>query len=198
MRCKEIDDGSPAAPRRPGEPYPSSLPARVWHYCAAAFASDFALLDTALLPHRSPNPGVSFMASLDHDIWFHAPFRANDWMLYEIESPRLVHGRGLAVGRIFSADGRLVISTAQKGVIRFHADWTPEPPIHVVRKTAAAGVVWELEPEAGDGSSPAPGAARPVAFGFLQQPSPTRGSVPLSLEKEAAALKAPRRMDPKL
>lgn len=55
------------------------------HCCVAAYISDFAFLHTALLPHQHHK--VSFMASLDHSMWFHAPFRADTWMLYECESP---------------------------------------------------------------------------------------------------------------
>lgn len=55
------------------------------HCCLAAYISDYAFLGTALLPHRQHN--VKFMVSLDHSMWFHAPFRADHWMLYECESP---------------------------------------------------------------------------------------------------------------
>lgn len=58
------------------------------------------------------------MASLDHAIWFHEPFRADEWLLYEIEAGKTGSGRGFANGRIWTEDGRLVISTAQEGVIR--------------------------------------------------------------------------------
>lgn len=55
------------------------------HCCVAAYISDYAFLGTALLPHRQYR--IKFMASLDHSMWFHAPFRADHWMLYECESP---------------------------------------------------------------------------------------------------------------
>ena len=56
------------------------------HCCVAAYISDYAFLGTALLPHRW-QCNVHFMASLDHSMWFHAPFRADRWMLYQCESP---------------------------------------------------------------------------------------------------------------
>lgn len=58
------------------------------------------------------------MATLDHCIWFHAPFRVDQWLLYEMESPRATAGRGFALGRLYAADGRLVLSCAQEGVVR--------------------------------------------------------------------------------
>jgi acyl-CoA thioesterase-2 len=84
-----------------------------------AFASDFALMGTAMLPHA-----VTFMqsnlqaASLDHSIWFHRPLRMDEWLLYEMDSPNANGGRGLNFGRIYSQDGRLVASTAQEGLMR--------------------------------------------------------------------------------
>ncbi|KAI8996040.1 acyl-CoA thioesterase 8, isoform CRA_a [Gaertneriomyces semiglobifer] len=92
-----------------------------FHNCVAAYCSDHYLLMTSVLSHGLTwysNPGVSMMASLDHSVWFHAPFRADEWLLYEMESTRTVGGRGLCFGRIYTRDGRLVISTAQEGVVR--------------------------------------------------------------------------------
>ncbi|KAJ2785552.1 acyl-CoA thioesterase [Coemansia javaensis] len=92
------------------------------HQCMLAYASDFALLGTAARPYRAHSPGspytLSMIVSLDHAIWFHAPFRADEWLLYVMESPRLAAGRGLVHGRIYARDGTLVASTAQEGVIR--------------------------------------------------------------------------------
>ena len=93
------------------------------HRALLAYASDFQLLGTANYPH-----GISYyqpnvqMASLDHALWFHRPFRADDWLLYSIDSPSAQDSRGLARGQIFSRDGRLVASTAQEGLIRVVAD----------------------------------------------------------------------------
>jgi acyl-CoA thioesterase-2 len=89
------------------------------HRTLLAYASDFHLLGTATFPH-----GISYyqpnvqMASLDHALWFHRPFRADDWLLYSIDSPSAQGGRGLARGMIYDREGRLVASTAQEGLIR--------------------------------------------------------------------------------
>ncbi|WP_294237637.1 acyl-CoA thioesterase II [uncultured Sphingomonas sp.] len=89
------------------------------HRAILAYASDFALLGTSTLPH-----GVNWLihdmqtASLDHALWLHEPFRADDWLLYTTDSPWAGHARGFNRGRIFTADGRLVASVAQEGLIR--------------------------------------------------------------------------------
>jgi acyl-CoA thioesterase-2 len=89
------------------------------HRALLAYASDFHLLGTATFPH-----GISYyqpnvqMASLDHALWFHRPFRADEWLLYSIDSPTAQGARGLARGLIFDRDGKLVASTAQEGLIR--------------------------------------------------------------------------------
>jgi acyl-CoA thioesterase-2 len=90
------------------------------HACIVAYESDFTLLDTALLPHaiRSWNDGTTMMASLDHAMWFHRPFRADDWLLYDQDSPTAHGARGFARGQIFTKDGRLVVSVIQEGLIR--------------------------------------------------------------------------------
>jgi acyl-CoA thioesterase-2 len=98
------------------------------HRALLAYASDFQLLGTATFPH-----GISYyqpnvqMASLDHALWFHRPFRADEWLLYSIDSPSAQGGRGLARGMIYDQEGRLVASTAQEGMIR------------VASETASAG-----------------------------------------------------------
>jgi acyl-CoA thioesterase II len=58
------------------------------------------------------------LASLDHSMWFHVPTRADEWLLYDMHSPRTVAGRGMAFGRIYSKDGTLVATTAQEGLLR--------------------------------------------------------------------------------
>ena len=89
------------------------------HRALLAYASDFHLLGTATFPH-----GISYyqpnvqMASLDHALWFHRPFRADEWLLYSLDSPSAQGGRGLARGMIYDRAGRLVASTAQEGLIR--------------------------------------------------------------------------------
>jgi acyl-CoA thioesterase-2 len=89
------------------------------HQALLAYASDFELLATALLPHSvSPMRGEIFGASLDHALWIHRPFRIDDWLLYDRHSPNACNGRGLGWGKIYSRDGRLVASVAQEGLIR--------------------------------------------------------------------------------
>ncbi|KAJ2800517.1 acyl-CoA thioesterase [Coemansia guatemalensis] len=92
------------------------------HQSMLAYASDFALISTALRPFqlesRKSRYQLSMLVSLDHTIWFHEPFRADEWLLYVMESPRAAGGRGLAIGRIYNRDGVLVASTAQEGVVR--------------------------------------------------------------------------------
>ena len=89
------------------------------HVCIAAFASDMTLLDAVLARH-----GVYWGldnvngASLDHAMWFHRPFRADEWLLYDCASPSASNARGLATGRFFSRDGRLVATVVQEGLLR--------------------------------------------------------------------------------
>jgi acyl-CoA thioesterase-2 len=89
------------------------------HQCVMAYASDMSLLDTTTLPHALSwwDPNVQ-MASLDHAMWFHRPFRADEWLLYAQESPSASGARGFATGSFFTRDGRLVASVAQEGLIR--------------------------------------------------------------------------------
>ncbi|MDH3642062.1 MAG: acyl-CoA thioesterase II [Gammaproteobacteria bacterium] len=93
------------------------------HQCVLAYLSDWSLLDTATLPHA-----VSFMqdnmqmASLDHAMWFHRPFRADEWLLYVQDSPSASGARGLNRGLIYNRAGELVASAAQEGLIRLHED----------------------------------------------------------------------------
>jgi acyl-CoA thioesterase-2 len=89
------------------------------HQCVLAYASDLTLLDTALMPYGRTLFEQEFMAaSLDHALWFHRPFRADDWLLYAQDSPNLAGSRGLARGLIFARDGTLVASVAQEGLLR--------------------------------------------------------------------------------
>ncbi len=89
------------------------------HRYLLAYASDYAFLTTAMLPHRTSwlSPGMQ-VASLDHVMWFHQPFRVDEWLLHVMESPKAHGGRGLVRGRVFTREGRLVASTAQEGLIR--------------------------------------------------------------------------------
>ena len=87
------------------------------HACVVAYASDMSLLDTTVLPHELV--GTPFMmASLDHAMWFHRPFRADEWLLYHQVSPSASGARGLAEGYVFRADGALVVTVIQEGLIR--------------------------------------------------------------------------------
>lgn len=90
------------------------------HACVVAYASDFTLIDTTLLSHgvRSWIDGRVMMASLDHAMWFHRRFRADEWLLYDQESPSAHGARGFARGMIFTEGGELVVSVAQEGLIR--------------------------------------------------------------------------------
>jgi acyl-CoA thioesterase-2 len=89
------------------------------HVCVLAYASDMTLLDSVLAPHGVDwTGGGVFIASLDHAMWFHVEFRADDWLLYDQHSPWAGNARGLAMGRIFSHDGRLVCNVVQEGLIR--------------------------------------------------------------------------------
>ena len=113
-------------------PEPRSGPQRTWfradgvlgddpvtHQAVLAYASDYGLLEGSFNEH-----GHSFLtekliiASLDHAIWFHRPFRAYQWMLYVTQSPRTSGGRGLNFGHVYSHDGALVASVAQEGLMR--------------------------------------------------------------------------------
>jgi acyl-CoA thioesterase-2 len=125
-------DVRPVEPIQPVAP-PRAAPVRhIWiktvdalpddadlHRNVLAYVSDYQLVSTATLPH-----GIHFaegnvqLASLDHAMWFHRPFRADEWLLYAMESPNASGGRGLARGQFFTRDGRLVASTAQEGVVR--------------------------------------------------------------------------------
>ncbi|MDE5458629.1 acyl-CoA thioesterase II [Bradyrhizobium sp. CSA112] len=89
------------------------------HMCALAYASDFSLLDTVMARYgRTLLDERMIAGSLDHAMWFHRPFCADDWLLYAKESPSAQGGRGLTRGLIFKPDGTLVVSVAQEGSVR--------------------------------------------------------------------------------
>lgn len=89
------------------------------HRYLLAYASDFNFLLTAMLPHGVSwlTPGMQ-VASLDHAMWFHRPFRMDDWLLYDVDSPSATGARGLVHGRFYTQDGTLVASVAQEGLMR--------------------------------------------------------------------------------
>ena len=87
-----------------------------------AYASDMSLLDTALLPHGRSWQSPIQMASLDHAMWFHHPFKMDDWLLYAQDSPSSSGARGFNRGSLFTRDGRLVASVVQEGLMRVRED----------------------------------------------------------------------------
>jgi len=89
------------------------------HACVATYASDMTLFDTILAPHVISWQDPNFMgASLDHCMWFHGPFRADEWMLYDTDSPIAHGGRGLARGFLYNQSGGLCVSMVQEGLTR--------------------------------------------------------------------------------
>ncbi len=113
-------------------PTPRSGPRRVWfrargelpddpllHQCVLTYASDLSLVDPSIFTHGLTwfDPRL-IVASLDHAIWFHRPFRADRWLLYVTESPSTGNARGMNFGRIFAEDGTLVASVAQENLMR--------------------------------------------------------------------------------
>jgi acyl-CoA thioesterase-2 len=123
----------PAQPMQYLEPHAGADPVQnVWirataplpddpalHQCVLAYASDMTLLDTSLTPHgRNLFDSGLMMASLDHALWFHRPFRADEWLLYAQDSPSASGARGFNRGTIFTRQGVLVASVAQEGLIR--------------------------------------------------------------------------------
>lgn len=89
------------------------------HQAVLAYASDYNLLTTALLPHgNEASFGDYMLASLDHAMWFHRDFRMDDWLLYAVDSPSASGARGLARGSVFTREGILVASVVQEGLMR--------------------------------------------------------------------------------
>jgi len=128
-------DFRPVAPVDPFAPNVQAPVKHVWfraegtmpdepilHQAVLAYASDYGLLGTALLPH-----GLSFLmrrvqaASLDHAVWFHRDFRVDDWLLYATDAPAAAGARGFTRGSIFTRDGAMIASTAQEGLLRLVA-----------------------------------------------------------------------------
>ena len=89
------------------------------HQNLLAYVSDYELLGTSTLPHGLPfGQGKVIMASLDHALWFHRRVRVDEWLLYAMDSPNAGGARGFARGQVFTAEGELVASTAQEGLVR--------------------------------------------------------------------------------
>jgi acyl-CoA thioesterase-2 len=125
-------DFRPIDPVDPFAPTPRAPIRRVWlrargtidgpiavHQAVLAYASDYGLLGTSLMPHAMSlyTPKLQ-IASLDHSLWFHREFRADEWLLYAVDSPTAGGARGFARGSIFDASGNLVASVAQEGLVR--------------------------------------------------------------------------------
>lgn len=134
--CEKPIEIRPVDPVNPFKPQKKPARKYVWfrtvkplpddaatHRYMLAYASDFNLVTTSLLPHGHTfwEPEMQ-VASLDHAMWFHRPFRMDQWLLYAIDSPNASQGRGMGIGRIFTRDGRLVATVAQEGLIRYHGD----------------------------------------------------------------------------
>jgi len=123
------------------------------HVCLMTYASDMTLLDSVLTGHGLTwLDGRTSGASLDHAMWFHRPFRADQWLLYAQESPAAFGARGLARGEVFTADGRLVVSVMQEGLIRTRPPAPPGSPA----------------PSGPSGRSGSPGPSDPSAGGTPQ------------------------------
>jgi acyl-CoA thioesterase-2 len=89
------------------------------HQSVVAYFSDMTIIDTAIRPHTKHfSQGEMMVASLDHAIWFHRPFRADEWLLYVQESDSMSNGRGIARAKLFRRDGGLACSVVQEGLIR--------------------------------------------------------------------------------
>lgn len=93
------------------------------HACIIAYASDSGFLNSAARANGFSynSDSIGMMTSLDHSIWFHKPARADEWLLYDIHSPRSNNGRGVAFGRIYTRDGILIATAAQEGIVRLSA-----------------------------------------------------------------------------
>ena len=127
IEIRPVDPWNPIAPT-PGEPrqtvwfrtagpVPDDDP--MLHRCLIAYASDFSLIGTALRPHgRSWHLPTMVVASIDHALWFHREARADEWLLYTMDSPSAQGARGLARGSIYQRNGRLIVSVAQEGLMR--------------------------------------------------------------------------------
>ena len=120
------------------EPLKTKGPMRAWFKCdhipddpavhraLAFFATDFTLALSPLAVHGLPNPNLRMIVSLDHTIYFHEDFSVREWFLYEVKSPWAGSNRGLCHGRIFTRDGRLVMTVVQETLIRMKKGYTSE------------------------------------------------------------------------
>lgn len=126
IECRVVENQNPFRPRygiakrhmwiRSVAPLPDD---QLVHQSMLAYSSDYGFLETALMPHGlSLSTPKLMMASLDHAIWFHRPFKLDEWLLYVADSPSAHSSKGFVRGQIFNQAGELVASTAQEGLIR--------------------------------------------------------------------------------
>ncbi|MEB0043379.1 acyl-CoA thioesterase II [Pseudomonas sp. MH10] len=137
LLCPKPIEFRPVTDIDPYNPAPSEAVKYVWfradgslpdvaalHKYLMAYASDFNLLTTALQPHgKSVFQKDMQIASLDHSLWFHADLRADDWLLYAMDSPWAGNSRGFSRGSVYNRAGQLVASVCQEGLIRHRKDW---------------------------------------------------------------------------
>lgn len=137
LLCAKPIEVRPVTEKDPFNPKPGDPVKYVWfradgnlpdsqalHKYMLAYASDFGLLTTALMPHgKSVWHRDMQLASLDHALWFHGNLRADDWLLYAMDSPWAGNARGFSRGSIFNRAGQLVASSCQEGLIRQRKDW---------------------------------------------------------------------------
>ncbi|MDD2046888.1 acyl-CoA thioesterase II [Pseudomonas putida] len=137
MLCAKPIEMRPVTAEDPFNPKPGEPVKYIWfradgnlpdvpalHKYLLAYASDFGLLTTSLLPHgKSVWQKDMQIASLDHALWFHGNLRADEWLLYAMDSPWAGNARGFSRGNIFNQAGQLVASSCQEGLIRHRKDW---------------------------------------------------------------------------
>jgi len=137
LLCAKPIEVRPVTEKDPFNPKPGDPVKYVWfradgnlpdsqalHKYMLAYASDFGLLTTSLMPHgKSVWHRDMQLASLDHALWFHGNLRADDWLLYAMDSPWAGNARGFSRGSIFNRAGQLVASSCQEGLIRQRKDW---------------------------------------------------------------------------
>jgi acyl-CoA thioesterase-2 len=137
LLCPKPIEVRPVTEKDPYNPQPADPVKYVWfradgaladipalHKYLLAYASDFGLLTTSMLPHgKSVWQKDMQVASLDHALWFHNDLRADDWLLYAMDSPWAGNSRGFSRGSVYNRAGQLVASVTQEGLIRHRKDW---------------------------------------------------------------------------
>ncbi|SEQ96827.1 acyl-CoA thioesterase-2 [Pseudomonas sp. NFACC02] len=138
LLCPKPIEFRPVTESDPYNPRPTEPVKYVWfradgtlpdipalHKYMLAYASDFNLLTTSLLPHgKTVWQKDMQIASLDHSLWFHGELRADDWLLYAMDSPWAGNSRGFSRGSVYNRAGKLVASVSQEGLIRHRKDWS--------------------------------------------------------------------------